>query len=60
MFKDRVCVPKDNELIQKIFSEAHGGCLSIHPGGAKMYNDLKKMYWWSGYEKRFQSSFPGA
>ncbi|KAG4175500.1 hypothetical protein ERO13_A11G189066v2 [Gossypium hirsutum] len=43
MFKDRVCIPKDNELIQKILSEAHGGCLSVHPGGTKMYNNLKKI-----------------
>ncbi|KAG8483076.1 hypothetical protein CXB51_021971 [Gossypium anomalum] len=32
MFKDRVCIPKDSELIQKILREAHSGCLSIHPG----------------------------
>ena len=44
MYRDRICVPKDNELIQRILLEAHSGCLSIHPGSVKMYNDLKKMY----------------
>ncbi|KAG8497006.1 hypothetical protein CXB51_008206 [Gossypium anomalum] len=43
MFKDRICVPKNEELIQKILQEAHSGYFSIHPSGTKMYNDLKKM-----------------
>ncbi|KAA3488569.1 Retrotransposable element Tf2 [Gossypium australe] len=31
-----ICVPRDNELIQKILHETHSGCLSIHPGSTKM------------------------
>ncbi|KAA3477357.1 integrase [Gossypium australe] len=48
MFRDRVCVPKNDEIIHEILHEAHNGCLSVHPGSTKMYNDLKKLYWWSG------------
>ncbi|KAA3488005.1 DNA/RNA polymerases superfamily protein [Gossypium australe] len=51
MFRDRVCVPRDDELIQKILQEAHSGCLSVHPGSTKMYNDLKKWYWWPNMKK---------
>ncbi|KAG8474782.1 hypothetical protein CXB51_031699 [Gossypium anomalum] len=51
MFRDRVCVPKDTELIQKILHEAHSGCLQVHPGSTKMYNDLKKIYWWNGMKR---------
>ena len=51
MFRDRVCVPKDNELIRKILQEAHNSRLSIHPGSTKIYNDLKKMYWWNGMKR---------
>ena len=51
MFRDRVCVPKDNELIRKILQEAHNSHLSIHPGSTKIYNDLKKMYWWNGMKR---------
>ncbi|KAG8500979.1 hypothetical protein CXB51_003063 [Gossypium anomalum] len=51
MFKNRICVPKDSGLIQKILREAHSGSLYVHPGSVKMYNDLKKMYWWSGMKK---------
>ncbi|KAG8472826.1 hypothetical protein CXB51_034699 [Gossypium anomalum] len=47
MFKNQICVPKNDELIQKILHEAHNGCLVVHPGSTKMYNDLKKMYWWN-------------
>ncbi|XP_052885233.1 uncharacterized protein LOC128293766 [Gossypium arboreum] len=51
MFKDRICVPKNDELIQKILRETHGGCLSIHPGSVKMYIDLKTMNLWSDPDK---------
>ncbi|KAA3480174.1 integrase [Gossypium australe] len=51
MFRDRVCVPKDDELIQKILYEAHNGFLPVHPGNTKMYNDLKKLYWWPGMKR---------
>ena len=44
MFRDRVCVPRNDELIQTILCEAHSGDLSVHPGSVKMYNDLKKIY----------------
>lgn len=50
-FKDRICVPKNEELIQKILQETHSGYFSIHPGSTKMYNDLKKMYWWNGMKR---------
>ncbi|KAG8497069.1 hypothetical protein CXB51_008359 [Gossypium anomalum] len=51
MFKNQICVPKNDELIQKILHEAHNDCLAVHPGSTKMYNDLKKMYWWSGMKR---------
>ncbi|KAA3474347.1 DNA/RNA polymerases superfamily protein [Gossypium australe] len=51
MFRDRVCVSKNDEIIQKILHKAHNGCLSVHLGSTKMYNDLKKLYWWSGMER---------
>ncbi|KAA3487868.1 Transposon Ty3-G Gag-Pol polyprotein [Gossypium australe] len=42
MFRDSVCVPRNDELIRKVLHEAHSGCLSVHLGSTKMYNDLKK------------------
>ncbi|KAA3465779.1 integrase [Gossypium australe] len=51
MFQNRICVPKNDELIQKILHEAHSSCMSIHPSSVKMYNDMMKMYWWSGMKR---------
>ncbi|KAA3462017.1 DNA/RNA polymerases superfamily protein [Gossypium australe] len=48
LFRDRICVPRNLELVQKILLEANNSTMSIHPGSNKMYNDLKKMYWWPG------------
>ena len=47
-YRDRVCVPNDDELKKFILEEAHGGSFSMHPGSTKMYQDLKTSYWWSG------------
>ncbi|KAG8496933.1 hypothetical protein CXB51_008103 [Gossypium anomalum] len=50
-FRDRICVPRNPELIQMILNEAHNSRLSVHPGSTKMYNDLKQYYWWSGMKR---------
>ncbi|KAA3473176.1 DNA/RNA polymerases superfamily protein [Gossypium australe] len=42
MFRGRIFVPKNSELIQKILQEH----TVVHPGSTKMYNDLKQLYWW--------------
>jgi hypothetical protein len=46
-FKDRLVVPKDNELRRKIFNEAHTSRYSIHPGSTMMYHDLKVQFCWT-------------
>ena len=43
-YKDRVCVPNDDELKKAILKEAHSGSFSIHPGSTKMYQDLKMSF----------------
>ena len=47
-YKDRVCVPDDNDLRKAILEEAHSGSFAIHLSTIKMYQDLKVSYWWSG------------
>ena len=50
MFRDRVCV--SNVLLKKrILEEGHMSSLSIHPGATKMYQDLKRLFWWPGMKK---------
>jgi hypothetical protein len=39
-------IPKNFELRRKILDEAHCSRYSIHPGANKMYQDLKKNFWW--------------
>jgi hypothetical protein len=46
-FEDRLVVPKNPELRQKILDEAHLSKFSMHLGSNKMYHDLKSMYWWT-------------
>jgi len=51
MFRDRVCVPDVPELKKRILDEGHRSSLSIHPGATKMYQDLKRLFWWPGMKK---------
>jgi hypothetical protein len=46
-FEQRLVVPVDPELRKEIFDEAHLSKFSIHPGRTKMYQDLRKNFWWS-------------
>jgi hypothetical protein len=44
-------VPNVKELKDKILHEAHESAYVIHPGGNKMYHDLKTTYWWYGMKR---------
>jgi hypothetical protein len=46
-FEQRLVVPVDPELRKEIFDESHLSKFSIHPRSTKMYQDLKKNFWWS-------------
>jgi hypothetical protein len=50
-YKGKICVPNIKELKDKILREAHESAYSIHPGGSKMYHDLKPTYWWYGMKR---------
>ncbi|KAA3483486.1 RNA-directed DNA polymerase-like protein [Gossypium australe] len=50
-FQRRVCMPKDPELRHRILQEAHGSPYAMHPGGSKMYRDLKEQFWWLGLKR---------
>nr|GEV74468.1 hypothetical protein [Tanacetum cinerariifolium] len=42
----RICIPCQGNLRELIMHESHKSKYSIHPGSDKMYQDLKKLYWW--------------
>jgi hypothetical protein len=50
-FKDRICVPEIDNHHETILKEAHDSDYSIHPGSTKMYQDLKRKYWWYGLKR---------
>nr|KYP63406.1 Retrotransposable element Tf2 [Cajanus cajan] len=50
-FRGRICLPCDSELRRAVLEEGHMSRLSIHPGMTKMYQDIKKSFWWPGMKK---------
>jgi hypothetical protein len=50
-FKDRLCVPNVQPIQELILKEAHESAYSIHPRSEKMYQDLKKKFWWYGMKR---------
>lgn len=49
--QDKVWVAYLPELKKRILEESHKSSLSIHPGATKVYQDLKKMFWWPDMKK---------
>jgi hypothetical protein len=45
-FKDRLCVLDIKSIRELILKETHETAYSIHPSSEKMYQDLKKRFWW--------------
>jgi hypothetical protein len=50
-YQNRICVPNNEEIRKLILEEAHFSPYSVHPGGTKMYCDLKKYFWWNGMKR---------
>ncbi|KAK6154241.1 hypothetical protein DH2020_008489 [Rehmannia glutinosa] len=45
-YEGRLCVPKEERLRKEILEEAHCTPYTTHPGGTKMYRDLREVFWW--------------
>ncbi|GKB43064.1 putative reverse transcriptase domain-containing protein [Tanacetum coccineum] len=45
-FNGRIWLPCYGNLRTMIMHESHKSKYSIHPGSDKMYQDMKKLYWW--------------
>jgi hypothetical protein len=46
-FNNRIVIPKDHQLRKQILNEAHLSKFSIHPSSTKMYQDLRRNFWWT-------------
>ncbi|XP_073275427.1 uncharacterized protein [Primulina huaijiensis] len=47
-FQGRICVPVGDAIHRDVLTEAHTAPYSVHPGITKMYQDLRRLYWWPG------------
>ncbi|XP_052880527.1 uncharacterized protein LOC108462059 [Gossypium arboreum] len=47
-FRNRICVPNDEDLRQSILRKAHSSPYAMHPDRNKMYRDLRELYWCPG------------
>ena len=50
-YRGQVVVPQLTDLREEILKEFHCSRFVVHPGGAKMYRDLRRQYYWSGMKK---------
>ena len=46
-----VVVPQLTNLREEILREFHLSRFAVHPGGTKMYQDLRRQYYWSGMKR---------
>jgi hypothetical protein len=58
-FKERVVVPKDQQLRKQILDEAHLSKFSMHPGSTKMYQDLRQNFWWTRMKREIAKYVAG-
>ena len=49
--EDRIYIPSDFRLKERIMAEAHSTPYTAHPGATKMYQDLRSNFWWEGMKK---------
>ena len=42
---------RGGDIRQEVMSEAHSSQYSVHPGGTKMYRDIRQHFWWNGMKR---------
>ena len=50
-YRGRVVVPKLTDLRDEILREFHCSRFAVHPSGTKMYQELRRQYYWSGMKR---------
>ena len=50
-YRGRIVVPQLTDLREEILREFHCSRFPVHPGGTKMYQDLRRQYYWSGMKR---------
>ena len=52
-------VPQLTNLREEILKEFHCSRFAVHPGGTKMYQDLRRQYYWSGMKRHVEDFVRG-
>ena len=50
-YRGQVVVPHSTDLRKEILREFHCSRFAVHPGGIKIYQDLRRQYYWSGMKR---------
>ena len=50
-YRGRVMVPQLADMREEILMEFSCSRFAMHPGGTKMYHDIRRQYYWSGMKK---------
>ena len=50
-YRGQVVVPHSTDMREEILKEFHCSRFAVHPGGIKMYQDLRRQYYWSGMKR---------
>ncbi|KAA0057160.1 pol protein [Cucumis melo var. makuwa] len=50
-FDGRLCVPEDSAVKPELLTEAHSSPFTMHPESTKMYQDLRRAYWWRNMKR---------
>ena len=50
-YRGRVVVPRLTDLSEEILREFYCSRFAVHSGGTKMYQDLRRQYYWSGMKR---------
>ena len=51
-YRGWVVVPQLTDLREEILKEFHSSQFAVHPGGTKMYRDLRRQNYWSGMKRQ--------
>ncbi|VFQ72921.1 unnamed protein product [Cuscuta campestris] len=49
-YRERMVVPA-GEVRERLLREAHSTVYTMHPGGNKMFHDLRRHYWWPAMKR---------
>ena len=53
-YRGRVVVPQLTDLREEIVREFHCSRFVVHPSGTKMYQDLRRQYYWSRMKRHVE------